>query len=88
MRGRAHLLPLVAALERGGKEALGTGFKATPGGYECVMTRPLDFSILRAVLGADDDDVHLSDSGDLVWCSHCWASIIGPLRVAEAEADS
>jgi hypothetical protein len=83
----AHLLPLVAALERAGNAAASPGFVATQGGYECAMTQPLDVAVLRPLVGPDDPDVHLAESSDLLWCTHCWGCIIGADRLAEVAAE-
>lgn len=76
-----HLQPLLDALGHVG------GFVPTPGGYECVLERPIDVALVRALVPADDPHVHLAESSDLVWCSHCWASILGPQRLAEVQQD-
>lgn len=80
----AHLVPLVSALERGGNAVVAQGFVPVEGGYECAMQDPLDFELLRPLVGANDKDVHLAESSGLVWCIHCWASIFGPRRMTEA----
>jgi hypothetical protein len=77
-----HLLPLVSALERGGNAPIPPGFVPVTGGYECAMRDPLDFELLRPVRPTDKD-VHLAESSDLVWCSHCWTTVIGARRIAE-----
>lgn len=82
-----HLLPLVDALVAHGNAVVGDGFSQTPGGYECKMAKPLDFEVLHSLVPAAETNVHLSPGSDLVWCSHCWASLFGPLRVAEAQHD-
>jgi hypothetical protein len=82
-----HLLPLVSALERGGNPVLAPAFRPVEGGYECVMQAPLDFELLRPFIGPNDKDVHLAESSDMVWCSHCWTAIIGPRRIAEADRE-
>lgn len=82
-----HLLPLVSALERGGNAVVAPGFRPVQGGYECRMQAPLDFELVRPLVGPNDKDVHLAESTDVVWCSHCWASIYGPRRVAETDED-
>lgn len=54
------------------------------GGYECAMREPLDFELLRPLVVAGGKDIHLSESSDMLWCSHCWASVIGARRITEA----
>jgi hypothetical protein len=76
------------ALERSGNAAVTGGFRPVEGGYECAMTHPLDFELLRGLVPTADNNVHLGTPSDMVWCSHCWSAIIGPRRIAEAEGDS
>lgn len=80
-----HLLPLVDGLVANGNAVVASGFSPTQGGYECEMAKPLDFTVLRSLVPADDTNIHLSPDGDLLWCSHCWASLFGSLRVAESQ---
>ena len=82
-----HLQPLLVALRESGTAVAGPGFVPVQGGYECVMQRPLDFDVVRSVITEGDKNVHLGESSDLVWCSHCWASIIGPTRLDEVRQD-
>ena len=79
------MLPLVDALVTHGNAVVGDPFLQTTGGYECEMAKPLDFELLRSLVPAAGTNVHLSPGSDLVWCSHCWASLFGPRRVAEAQ---
>ena len=83
----AHLRPLVSALERGGNPVVGGGFRVVEGGYECLMQQPLDFVLLHDAVSDEDQDIHLAESSDMVWCSHCWGSIIGSNRAAEVRSD-
>jgi hypothetical protein len=80
-----HLTRLVDALVANGNAVVGDGFSPTQGGYECEMAEPLDFNVLRPLVSAGDKSTHLSPESDLLWCSHCWASVFGPLRVAESQ---
>lgn len=80
-----HLLPLVSALEQSGNAVGSPGFQPVEAGYECVMANPLDFDLLRGLVSRTDKNMHLGTTSDLLWCSHCWAAIIGPRRIAEAE---
>lgn len=80
-----HLLPLVDALVANGNAVVGNGFCPTQAGYECEMANPLDFDVLSSLVPADEPSVHLSPGSDLLWCTHCWASLFGPLRVTEAQ---
>ncbi len=80
-----HLLPLVAALERGGNAAIPPGFVPVENGYECAMRDPLAFELLRPLVAAGGKNIHLSESSDMLWCSHCWASVVGARRITEAD---
>ncbi len=82
-----HLQPLLLALRESGNAVDGPSFVSVQGGYECVMQSPLDFCVVRSVIAEGDENVHLAESSDLVWCSHCWASIIGPTRLDEVRQD-
>jgi hypothetical protein len=82
-----HLVPLVDALVERGNAVVGEGFAPTQGGFECEMTRPLDFDVLRTLVPQDDKNIHLAPSSDLMWCSHCWASVFGPNRLAGGALD-
>lgn len=77
----SHLQPLVDLLVQAGNVVETGGFRVTQGGYTCVMRCPIDFTLLRGVVPGNDSNVHLAENDDMVWCSHCWATIIGPEHV-------
>jgi hypothetical protein len=83
-----HLVPLVDALVERGNAVVGERFVPNQGGFECEMKSPLDFEVLHPLVPQEDKNIHLAPSSDLLWCSHCWASVFGPNRVAEAADDN
>ena len=54
-RPYANLQPIIDALVRAGNEVIDGGFQLTPGGWECLLARPIDFEIVstRFVLPAN-----------------------------------
>jgi hypothetical protein len=76
-RPYANLLPIVEALVRSGNETREGGFVSDPGGFRCVMLRPLDLDYVTANFELPPN-ISLSRDFDSIHDRLSWSIIQGP----------
>jgi hypothetical protein len=70
----SHMEAVVDAFTAAGNATIAPGFRPTQGGWECLMTGPLDKDVAAAYVKADP---RLTYQNDELSCCHCWAIIVG-----------
>jgi hypothetical protein len=77
-RPYANLLPILDALVAHGNSCLDGGFRLTQGGWECQLTRPIDFAIVAARF-ALPPSIDASPDYDTILDRQSWCAIEGPI---------
>ena len=84
-RPYANLLPILDVLIEAGNRVVGTGFQLTQGGWECVLTEPIDFGFLRTVVDLPST-ITGSEEHDQILDRLSWCAITGGAEMARIQA--
>jgi hypothetical protein len=74
---RAHLVPLLEALQAGGNHPVAQWFIPTDDGWGVWLRQRLDMRLVGAHLADDQLAAHVSVGEDEFRCDHCGVSVYG-----------